>query len=1027
MTRFRQLLVALVATGVCAAQLQAQTTGTIRGRVFDAQLRSPLGDVTVSVAGQTVASDVAGVFEVTGVPAGSYNLQAIRLGYEDYEETITVAAGETTSIVIEMQPAPVGLEMLVATGYGVMQKRDLTGVVDVVQAESFNTGRVVSAVELIRGKVAGVQVTDANGGEPGGGMSIRIRGGTSVTSRNDPLYVIDGVPVGQGGMLSATPNPGGEGRNPLNFLNPEDVASITILKDASATAIYGSQGANGVVLIQTKSGRGIVQGARVSYRGNFSGSSVVGRADILNAAQFRDVVAEQHPEQLVYLADENTDWLKAIERTGFGQEHNVAVTGGSGRTSYRLSLGYLNQRGVLKASEHERLTLSVAYNGLLFNDRLSLQASLLGARMEDQFTPGAVLGLATNFAPTQPIYDPDSPYGGYYEWDDLLATNNPIGALNLISDEGTQYTSMGNLTAEYFLPRVDGLSATVRLGYGLTNAERRFFAPSINKNEIETGSNGTISRSNPTEFGYQFNSFLTYLRNWDRHSINLTGGYEFLGQRTDFPRFLAEQLSSDLLGPDGVPSAETERTWLDIEESRLASWFARANYTYRDRYLFTATIRTDGSSKFGEDNRWGTFPSAAFAWRISEEPFMDGFGSLSDLKLRLSWGKNGNQAFDSYQQYKRYTYGDAQTRVQFGDDFVATIRPSSVDPNIKWEETSSLNFGVDYGFWDNRLTGSIEYYSKKTDDLIFDVIVAGGTNLSNVVTTNVGSVENKGFEATVNAAIMQGVGDEFSWNANFNFAYNKNELTKINPFAGGGEQILAEPFISGGVGSTVLVLQPGYPVNSFLVYEHIRDENGNPIWEDVNEDGTINEQDIYVDQPTVWDSVAGEWVPDGVVNFDDRRPYKSPAPDWIIGHTSLMRWKKFDLSFTLTAHLGNYVYNNVASSTGFYDQLVDAARPSNVHSSVLKYGFETPQYFSDVYVEDASFLRLENIELGYTFQRTLNGVRVYAGAQNLFTITGYTGVDPTATDIGPAGSISGIDNNIYPRTRTFSAGLSVFF
>ncbi len=1008
MTRFRHLLVALIATVICAVQLQAQTTGTIRGRILDAQLRSPLADVTVNVADRTVASDAAGVFVVTGVPAGSYNLQAIRLGYRDVLETVTVASGETTNILIEMQPAPVALERLVATGYGVREKRDLTGVVEVVPAEVFNTGRVVNAAELIRGKVAGVQVTEANGGEPGGGMSIRIRGGTSVTSSNEPLFVIDGVPVPVGGGLSSSPFPGGEGRNPMNFLNPEDIESITILKDASATAIYGSQGANGVVLIETKSGRGVVQGGRVSYRANFSGSNIVGRPDVLNADEFRQAVADQHPEQLPFLGDEDTDWLKAVEQSAFGQEHTVAVTGGAGRTNYRLSLGYLNQKGILQASQNERLTLSVAYNQLLFNDRLSLQANVMGARSEDQYTPGGVLGSATNFAPTQPIEDPASPYGGYFEWDDPLATNNPVGELNLASDKGTTYRSIGNVTGEYFLPTVDGLSATARLGYLVTSSERRYFAPSNMKAQIEGGSNGTVSRATPSEFGWQFDGFLTYVRDWDRHNLNVTGGYAFLGQRTDFPRFLAEQLSSDLLGPDGVPSAETQRTWLDVEESRLASWFARANYTYRDKYLFTATIRTDGSSRFGEGNQWGTFPSAAFAWRISEEPFMDGFGSLSDLKLRLSWGKNGNQAFDSYQQYKRYRFGDPQARVQFGNEFVATIRPSAVDPNIRWEETSSWNFGVDYGFWDNRLAGSLEYYTKTTEDLIFDVIVAGGTNLSNVVTTNVGTMENKGIELTVNAALAQGVEDGFSWDANFNIAYNDNELKEINPFAGGGEQILAEPFISGGVGSTVLVLQPGYPVNSFFVYRHLRDADGKPIV------GT--DLEMYEDRNE-----------DGIINQDDRAPYKSPAPDWIVGHTSLMRWKNFDMSFTLQAQLGNYLYNNVASSTGFYDQLVDAARPSNVHASVLEYGFSTPQYFSDVYVEDASFLRMENIELGYTFRQTLNGIRVYGVVQNLFTMTGYSGIDPTASDRGPTGNISGIDNNIYPRTRTFTAGVSVFF
>jgi len=996
MTRFRQLLVALLTTVIWAVPLEAQQTGTISGRIFDASIGGAVVDVEVIVAGRTVMSDAGGRFVVTGVPAGTYTLRATRLGYQSVEESITVVAGQTSTIDIYMIPAPVGLEEVVAIGYGERLVRDLTGVVQEVSLEEFNVGRIVSPEELIRAKVAGVQVAEANGGEPGGGMSIRIRGGTSVTSSNEPLYVIDGVPLPVGGGLSA-------GRNPLNFLNPEDIQSITVLKDASATAIYGSQGANGVVLIETRSGRGAaVEGARVTYRGNFSGSNVVGRLDILNAAEFRDVVDSLYPAVSPVLGDASTDWREAVEQAAFGQEHTVAVVGGGAKMNYRLSLGYLSQEGVVRASKNERVSLSLAYNQLLFDDRLRLQANVLGARNDDQWTPGGVLGNATNFAPTQPIEDPDSPYGGYFEWDEPRGTNNPLGQLSLVSDEGSTYRSIGNLTAEYDLPFVEGLSTTARVGYVATNSERRYFAPSNDKNQAENGLNGTVSRSTPTEFNSLFDGFATYAKNWDRHSLDVTGGYSYQQWRTESPSFFAQRLSSDLLGPGGIPSAELERTFLTIDESKLASWFGRVNYTYLDRYLFTVSLRRDGSSKFGEGNQWGTFPSAAVAWRISQESFMDGWESLSDLKLRLSWGKNGNQAFPSYQQYKDYLFGDPLAQVQFGDEFVSTIRPSAVDPNIKWEETSSWNLGLDYGFWNNRLAGSLDYYTKNTEDLIFDVIVAGGSNLSNVVTTNIGTMKNEGFELTVNALPFAGVGDEFSWDANFNIAYNKNTIEQIDPRAGGGERILAGPFISGGVGSTVLVLQPGYPRNSFFVYRHKYGDDGKPIvgtdlemYEDINEDGIINQ--------------------------DDRVPYKSPAPDLILGHTSLMRWKNFDLSFTLLAQLGNYMYNNVASSTGWYGQLVvNANAPNNVHRSVLDYGFQGPQYFSDLYVEDASFLRLENLELGYTFRRALRGMRVYGVVQNVFTLTGYDGIDPTAT-------ISGIDNNIYPRTRTFTAGVSVGF
>jgi iron complex outermembrane receptor protein len=657
----------------------------------------------------------------------------------------------------------------------------------------------------------------------------------------------------------------------------------------------------------------------------------------------------------------------------------------------------------------DRATLNFAYNQLLFNDRLSLKANVLGARTEQQFTGSRVLGAATNMAPTQPIKDSTSPYGGYFEWDDQLATNNPVGEMNLVFDEGVGYRSIGNVTGEYAFPKLDGLSMTGRFGYTALNGEGAFFAPSISKFQTEAGQFGTVSRSNGTEFSWLGDVFFTYAKNWGAHGLNAVGGYSYQQWRTDTSFQESQQLSTDLLGAWGVPAADFQRQSLDVQENKLASWFGRANYSFADKYMFTATLRADGSSKFAEDNQWAAFPSFSGAWRLSEESFMDGTDWLSDLRLRGSWGKNGNQAFANYLQFKTYAFGESTAQALFGDRFVPTIRPSAVDPNLKWEATSSWNFGLDYGFNNNRYWGSIEFYSKTTDDLIFDIIVAGGTNLSNVVTTNVGSMKNSGLELTLNAMFLEGAGDGLTWDANFNVAYQDNELTKINPFAGGAEQILAGDAISGGVGSFIQVLEPGQAVNSFFVYEHIRDASGNPIYEDTNGDGTINDQDLYVDRNG-----------DGIINQDDRAAFHSPAPDWLLGHTTLMTYKSFDFSLTLLANLGNYVYNNVASSTGFYDQLVDSARPSNLHGSVLTTSFERPQYFSDYYVENAGFLRLQNIELGYTFRRALSGIRVYGVVQNAFTITGYSGVDPTA-------STDGIDNNRYPRTRTFTAGLSIAF
>ncbi len=1001
-SRFVMAVAAILAIVALPAGLHAQQgTGTIRGKVVDAERLAPLPDVTITVAEQTVLTGTGGFFILTNVPAGVYTLRANYIGHRPVEQQVTVTAGGEANVEIRMTIAPFELDPVVAIGYGETETENLTGVVTEVSQEAFNTGRVVSPEELIQAKVAGVQVTENNGGEPGGGFSLRIRGGTSVTASNEPLYVVDGVPLDVGGGLSA-------GRNPLNFLNPEDIASFTVLKDASSTAIYGSRGANGVVLIETISGRRAAadRGVSVNYRGSFSGSNPVAGPDIMDAREFRAAVTAQTPEKLDLLGNASTNWRDAVEQSAFGQEHSFAVAGGGEKMDFRVSLGYLNQDGVVKPANTQRVSLNVGYNQLLFNDRLRLTASVLGARSEDVFTPGGVLGNSTNFAPTQPIYDPDSFYGGYFEWSDPLAANNPVGELNLVSDEGVTYRSVGSVTGEYFLPWVEGLSVTQRLGYDVVNSDRAFFAPSTNRGLAETGINGRVSRGTPSQFSYLTTTYLTYKRVWEQFTLTATGGYDYQQWRYDDTSWRAENLSSDLLGPDGLPVADDQFTFLTVNENKLASWFGRANVDLFDRFVLNASIRADGSSRFGEDNRWATFPAFGAAWKLKRETFTQDWDWLSDLRLRASWGVNGNQAFGNYQQYFRYQYGDPQTRVQFGDRFVPTIRPSAADPNIKWEETSSWNLGLDWGLFDSRLWGSLEYYRKDTDDLIFTVPIAAGTNFANQLTTNIGSMKNSGLELTVNALVADGEADEFSWDLGFNIAYQSNQLETINPFGGGNEIFVGG--IDGGVGNTVQILVPGEPINSFYVYEHIM-EGGKPVYSDRNGDGSITNEDLYVDQNG-----------DGIINQNDFVVTNNPAPDWLMGLTSLMRWNRFDLSFTVSAQIGNYVYNNVASNRGFYDNLRDSEAPNNLHRSVLETEFQVPQYFSDYYVENASFLRLNNVQLGYTFRNLFNGMRVYGVVQNLFTLTGYSGIDPTA-------GINGIDNNIYPRARTFVAGVEVGF
>lgn len=1001
MSRVRTFLAAFVTTLMLVVPATAQAqTGNVAGRVFDGSNMRPLEGVTVQVGERGALTGADGRFLVTNVPVGTVSVRATILGYATSESTVTVTAGQTTVLDFQLTLEALTLEGIVVTGYGQQEARDLTGVIEAVQAEQFNTGRIVSPEQLIQGKVAGVQIIDS--GEPGGGVSIRIRGGTSINASNEPLFVVDGVPLSVGGGISA-------GRNPLNFLNPEDIETVTVLKDASAAAIYGSRGANGVIIIETKRGRA---GSEMVYSGSVSASSVIGDVDLVGVDDFRAAVSQYAPQHVPALGNANTDWRDEVQRSGYGQEHSLAISGGTDESNYRISLGYLNQEAVVQGSETERLSAALNFNQVLLNDRVKFDANIKGTRTADQFAPGGVLGGSTNFAPTQPILDASDP-SGYWEWSQasLLVPENPLGELAYIVDEGTTLRSVGGLNTQIDIPWVTGLTLTSNLGYDVTKTERYYFAPGLIKGQRDNAYPGTVSRSNNTQTNTLLDAYLNYKRPMGAsNDLELTGGYSYEDSYNSFPSFYANGLSFDLLGPDGVPGAEERGSSMFVDESRLISFFGRMNYSIADKYLFTASIRRDGSSKFGPEEEWGIFPSAAFAWRLIDEDFMAGNELFSDLKLRLSWGKNGNQAFASYQQYSDYLIGNPQAQVQFGNRYVTTIRPSAADPGIKWEETTSYNVGVDFGLFDGRITGALDYYKKETDDLIFTVPVAAGTNLSNFVTTNIGSLENSGFELSFDAAVIEAAQEGgFSWDASVNFAANDNEIVRINAIGAGDEQILTGG-IAGGVGSTIQVLQPGYPVNSFYTFRHLKNADGSPVYADTNNDGTIDENDLYED-------LNG----DGIVNQNDRAPNESPAPDFIIGHASFMRYGQFDLSFNLRAYLGNHIYNNVASDAGHYDRLTGAV-PYSLHASVLENQFAKPQYFSDVYLEDASFLRMDNLTLGYTItgMGLLDGARVFTTIQNVFTLTGYEGIDPEA-------GVNGIDNNIFPRSRTFTAGLSLSF
>jgi iron complex outermembrane receptor protein len=988
MRRIHYLTCALLALSRTAPLVAQQPTGTIRGRITDNGTQQPIVGATIAVGTRSAQTHEDGRYTVSGVPTGSELVQVRMIGYAQANQPVMVAGGDTVVVDLALVPQAIGLSAVVVTGYGTQAAGNITGATGNLTPDKFNPGQSVNASDLMKGKLSGVQVIDNN--EPGGGLAIRIRGATSVNASSDPLYVVDGVPLGTGagGGLSA-------GRDALNFLNPADIESITVLKDASAAAIYGANAANGVILIKTKSGR---HGPQVEYSGSMSSSAVTRLPSMLNAAQFRSAVMTYgDTTKQNQLRNANTDWWSLVDRTAMAQQHNVAVSGTGAQNNYRLSVGYLNQDGILRGTTLERVSLGANYGQRLFKDRLGLDVSLKGSREFDQFTPGGVLSNAAQMGPTQPVFDSTSP-SGYYNWSGVPSADNPLEILNYAKAQGVTYRSIGNVQANYSPTFVSGLHANVNLGYDLTRVTNQTFNPSVLHSE-QRGGKGYAFRSDPNMLNTVLEMYLNYAKpvNVVHGDVDLTAGYSYTQSHAEYPSWTLTGLATDVLGVNGFPKAENVTPGTpNIQDSKLISFFGRMTYNNSDRYLATLSLRRDGSSRFGPANAWGVFPAASVGWRISRESFMQGIGALSDLKLRASWGKTGNQAFANYQQYVAYVFSNQQAQVQFGNQFISTIRPSAFDRNIKWEATTSYDVGLDYGFLDQKITGTIDWYVKNTSDLIFTVPACAGCNFSNFVTTNIGSMRNRGAEFSVSAEVLAPP-TGLRWIADFTAARNTNELTRINPAGSAAQQVFLGG-VAGGVGTTIEVLQPGHPINSFFTCPQVY-QNGKPV------EGQFT-------------SLTGT-----VVTACDARALRAqhdPAPKWILGHSSYLSYNNFDLSFTLRAWLGNYVYNNVASNLGNYHAVQASGSPYNLSTSVLQSGFVQPQYLSDYYVEDGSFLRMDNVTVGYSFKYRGEDLRASATLQNAFTISGYSGVDPTA-------GLNGIDNNIYPRARTLTGGLTVRF
>lgn len=959
---------------------------TITGKVTDAQNGEPLPGVTVVVKGTTLgtATNFDGDYSLNVEPN-----QVLTFSFVGYTAKDVVVGNESV-LNVQLELSIENLDEIIVIGYGQVKKEDATGSVTAISSDDFNMGAITSPQELVSGKIAGVQIT-TGGGAPGEGATIRIRGGSSLSASNDPLIVIDGVPVDNDGISGM--------RNPLSTIHPSDIETFTVLKDASATAIYGSRASNGVIIITTKKGRKGT-GLQFGYNGFTSLNVKSGQSDVFSANEYRKLVIEEKgadSNAAKLLGTANTDWQEEIFAPSFSTDHNLSLTGNIANMPFRVSAGYTNENGILKTSSMERGTGSVGFSPSFFDDHLRFNVNLKGMLIKNNFGNQGAIGSAVSFDPTRPVYSGNSNYGGYYTWlqpngdPNTLAPSNPVALLELHRDVSNVKRSIGNIQMDYRLHFLPELTATLNMGYDVSHGEGTVVEPKYAAWTFGNGG-GYFREYTQDKKNEVLDFYLNYVKNIESidSKIDVMGGYSWQHFWRENYSYATNGSGSEVLNP---------KNW-DPTESYLVSFFGRLNYTFKERYLLTVTVRQDGTSRFSPDTRWGTFPSAALAWQIKDEPFLKNVKSVSDLKLRVGYGITGQQNIGSndYPYLPRYTYSQDNARYQFGDQFYTTYRPEGYDANIKWEETTTYNIGLDYGFIDNRISGAIDVYYRQTDDLINFIPVPAGTNLTNQILTNVGDLENRGIEFTINAIPVSK--QDLSWEIGFNATYNENKITKLTAtddpsylgvFTGG---------ISGAVGNQIQIHSVGYPANSFFVYEQVYDENQKPI------------EGLYVDRNG-----------DGQITGDDRYRYKKAAPDVFMGFNSKVVWKKWDFSFNGRVNLGNYVYNNVWSAGGSLNNLYwSTGYMNNIPANTIDTRFQNPQYFSDYYVKDGSFLRMDNINLGYTLRNFYNermSARIYLSAQNVFVITNYEGLDPEVS--------GGIDNNIYPRPRIFLMGVNIGF
>ncbi|WP_344715885.1 SusC/RagA family TonB-linked outer membrane protein [Winogradskyella damuponensis] len=959
------------------ATLMAQSTA--KGIVTDKANAMPMPGVNVIIKGTSrgTSTDFDGKYSIE-LSEG----EVLVFSYVGYTTQEIVFTGQTSIDVVIEEDASI-LDEVVLIGYGSTKKEDLTGAVDLLKAEDFNQGPLVSAQQLISGKIAGVSVTSASGA-PGDGQNIIIRGNGSLTLSSNPLIVLDGIPLDNGGV--------GGSRNPLNVINPNDIESMTVLKDASATAIYGSRAANGVIIITSKKGKD------TDFRFNLTSSTTVhtaiDRVNVLNANQFRDIVTN-HPNAdattIGLLGNSNTNWQDEIYQSAFGQDHSFSALGNAFGVPMRASLSHSDHDGTLIGDNFQRTTASINLSPKLFDDHLKLDISARGNYTENTFANRDAIGNANTFDPTQSIFDASSPYGGYFSWIDTatgaqpnLANTNPVALINLKDDTSEIRRYIVNLKADYKLHFFPDITATVSTGIDESNSNGRTIVSEFmpTSDPIWNGSRSTYSNTSTNKL---FDAYLTYKKSLnDIHNITAVAGYSY--QSFEFDGYNYDSEAEEI---------GTDFELIDKSKSVLLSYFGRLNYDYDGKYLLTATLRADASSKLNPDDRWGYFPSLALAWNISNEDFLDN-KNINDLKLRVGYGQIGNiNGLGDYRFLTRYNGSLSSANYQFGNSFYQTYRPEPLNTDLRWEVGSTLNVGIDYSLFNRRVSGSLNLYQKQTKDLIAFASVDPFTNFGSEIDKNIGDMENRGVEFELNVIPVRT--DDWEWSISYNLAINDNEITNL-PFdqATGG--------ISGGNGNNVQIQTEGEAPYSFYVFQQVYDTAGKPI------------EGAFVDRNG-----------DNVINDEDKYIYKDPYADVIMGLNTNLSYKKWDLAIVTRANIGNYAYNDVSAGNSYLNGIVQSTNNylTNIHSSYLENGFVSQSnentFLSSHYIEEASFFKIDNITLGYTLDNAIKDVslRFYGSVQNVATITDYKGLDPEIT--------GGIDSNFYPRPRSFVFGVNVDF